>query len=60
MESIKYYLTSENNKMPKNISSTINPQVVIEIDELVSKGHYRNRSHAVEEGLKRILAEQTS
>lgn len=46
--------------MPKNISSTINPQVVKDIDHLVTKGHYRNRSHAVEEGLKRILAEQTS
>jgi Arc/MetJ-type ribon-helix-helix transcriptional regulator len=46
--------------MPKSISATINPQVVEDIDNLVSKGHYRNRSHAVEEGLKRILVEQES
>lgn len=57
---IIYYLVSENNIMPKNISSTINPQVIDDIDSLVSKGHYRNRSHAIEEGLKKILAEQTS
>ena len=36
------------------------PQVVDQIDDLVSQGHYRNRSHAVEEGLKRLIVEQES
>lgn len=46
--------------MVKPISATINESVVERIDNLVASGKYRNRSHAIEEGLKALIAEQKS
>jgi Arc/MetJ-type ribon-helix-helix transcriptional regulator len=43
----------------KNVSATITPEIVERIDELVRQGQYRNRSHAIEEGLKRLITAQT-
>ncbi len=44
----------------KRTSVSINSEVVERIDEEVKKGHYRNRSHAFEEGLKKLIVEQES
>jgi Arc/MetJ-type ribon-helix-helix transcriptional regulator len=42
----------------KTVSASITPEVVERIDALVKQGQYRNRSHAIEEGLKRLIAAQ--
>ncbi len=44
----------------KRTSVSIKSEVVERIDEIVKKGHFRNRSHAFEEGLKKLIAEQES
>jgi len=46
--------------MVKPISATITENVIESVDNLVATGKYRSRSHAVEEGLKKLIAEQES
>jgi Arc/MetJ-type ribon-helix-helix transcriptional regulator len=41
-------------------SIIIDVNLLKKANDLVDKGIYRNRSHAIEEGLKKLLAEQES
>jgi Arc/MetJ-type ribon-helix-helix transcriptional regulator len=42
-------------KEKKGISATVDEDKVVRIDALVDKGKYRNRSHAIEEGMRLVL-----
>ena len=50
----------ENKKFNKPVSATVDLTVLKKVKELISQGIYRNRSHAIEEGLKKLIAEQES
>ena len=44
----------------KIISASLDPDTIDKVDRKVKDGTFRNRSHAIEEGLKKLLAEQKS
>ena len=44
----------------RSISATVDDDKVNRIDALVLQGKYRNRSHAIEEGMRLILEKEES
>ncbi len=49
-----------NEKTIKPVTATITTSVLDKVKTMIDKGIYRNRSHAIEEGLKKLIAEQES
>ena len=48
----------ESKKTIKPVTATITVSVLEKVKGLIDRGVYRNRSHAIEEGLKKLIAEQ--
>jgi len=47
--------------MPKEIiSASLDPDTVAKVDKMVKDGTFRSRSHAIEDGLKKLLTKQES
>lgn len=45
--------------MFKHITATITKKTFDQLIDQVNKGKYRNRSHAIEEGLKKLFIEES-